>query len=277
MRESQSKTVVWTKRAAYRIGVIGFHFGFNPRRFLWSLNGIPGFLRDMRKYSKAKAPRPTLGLRLADLWPILYEKRETAGGTRQHYFQQDLWAARRIFRRHPQDHVDIGSRIDGFIAHLLTFMPVTVIDIRVLNSTVEGLQFIQDDATQLRGFEENSIDSLSCLHAAEHFGLGRYGDPIDPDGCFKLMKSLQRVLRQGGRLYFSVPIGRERVEFNAHRVFAVPTIVDSLNELALVSFSFVDDTGEFHEDVNWKEAPVCEHGCGLFEFTKAPVGNDYGL
>lgn len=23
-------------------------------------------------------------------------------------------------------------------------------------------------------------DSLSCLHALEHFGLGRYGDPIDP-------------------------------------------------------------------------------------------------
>jgi hypothetical protein len=25
-------------------------------------------------------------------------------------------------------------------------------------------------------------DSLSCLHALEHFGLGRYGDPIDPRG-----------------------------------------------------------------------------------------------
>jgi SAM-dependent methyltransferase len=274
VRESQSRRGVWTKRVAYRIGAICFHFGFDLRRLVWSVNGIPTFLRDIRTYSQAKLTRPTFGLKLLDLWPILYEKRETAGGTRQHYFQQDLWAARRIFRQRPQHHVDIGSRIDGFIAHLLTFMPVTVIDIRAINSTVEGLRFIRDDATALKGFEDNSIDSLSCLHAAEHFGLGRYGDPIDPNGCFKLMKSLQRVLRPGGRLYFSVPIGRERVEFNAHRVFAVPTIVDSLNEMALVSFSFVDDTGEFHEDVNWKETPACEHGCGLFEFTKAPVGND---
>jgi SAM-dependent methyltransferase len=147
-------------------------------------------------------------------------------------------------------------------------MAVTVIDIRALDSEIGGLQFIRDDATELAVFKDDSIDSLSCLHAAEHFGLGRYGDPIDPNGCFKLVKSLERVLRPGGRLYFSVPIGRERVEFNAHRVFAVQTIVATLSKLSLVSFSFVDDEGQFHEDTNWAETPVCNYGCGLFEFTK---------
>ncbi|HWF86113.1 MAG TPA: hypothetical protein VG222_14745 [Vicinamibacterales bacterium] len=53
---------------------------------------------------------------------------------RGHYFHQDLWVAKRIYAARPAAHVDIGSRIDGFVAHLLTFMPVTVIDVRPLDS-----------------------------------------------------------------------------------------------------------------------------------------------
>jgi SAM-dependent methyltransferase len=224
----------------------------------------------MRAYSQAAPPIPTFALKFSDLLPIVCDKSETAGEARGHYFHQDLWASKKIFQRKPSGHIDIGSRIDGFIAHLLTFMPVTVIDIRGLSSEIEGLEFIKEDATELASFEDGSIDSLSCLHAAEHFGLGRYADPIDPAGCFKLMKSLQRVLRPHGRLYFSVPIGRERVDFNAHRVFAVTTVLDSFADLSLTSFSFVDDEGRLHEDFNWSQTPVTEYGCGLFEFTKEP-------
>jgi SAM-dependent methyltransferase len=180
----------------------------------------------------------------------------------------DIWAARKIYDRRPAAHTDIGSRIDGFISHLLVFMPVTVIDIRALDSDIEGLRFISDDATNLAGFQDKSIDSLSCLHAAEHFGLGRYSDPIDPDACFKLINSLQRVLSKGGRLYFAVPIGRERVEFNAHRVFFARTIVEAFGELSLLSFSTVDDMGKFHKDANLEETDGMNYGCGLFEFTR---------
>ena len=53
---------------------------------------------------------------------------------------------------------------------------------------------------------------------AEHIGLGRYGDPLDPLGTRKAAAELQRVLAPGGQLLFSLPVGRPRVEFNAHRV-----------------------------------------------------------
>jgi predicted SAM-dependent methyltransferase len=150
-------------------------------------------------------------------------------------------------------------------------MPVTAIDIRSLESSINGLSFVQDDATELGRIESNSIDSLSTLHAAEHFGLGRYSDPIDPLACFKFMRSLQRVLAPGGRLYFSVPIGRERVEFNAHRVFAPKTILNAFSVLQLVSFSFVGDDGRFYEDIDPLAIPESNMACGLFEFTKPVV------
>ena len=66
-----------------------------------------------------------------------------------------------------------------------------------------------------------STDSLSCLHALEHFGLGRYGDPVDYDGYLKGFDNLYRILKPGGRLYFSVPMGPQRIEFDAHRVFSM--------------------------------------------------------
>jgi SAM-dependent methyltransferase len=191
-----------------------------------------------------------------------------AGSARGEYFHQDLWAARKIHAARPAGHVDVGSRIDGFISHLLVFMPVTVIDVRPLDDAVDGLTFIAADATTLDRFNDESIGSLSSLHAIEHFGLGRYGDPIDPNACFNAMRSLRRVLRPGGRLYFGVPIGRERLEFNAHRVFAPSTILRSLAPLRLLSFAAVNSEGRLTSDSNPSDWENVEYGCGLFEFTK---------
>lgn len=207
-------------------------------------------------------------IRPANLFPILNDKTANAGSTTDHYFHQDLWAARKIFARNPKSHLDVGSRVDGFVAHVLAFREITVMDIRPLDSEIPGLTFLCDDATEMNRIESNTVESLSSLHAAEHFGLGRYGDPIDPHACFRFMASLQRVLAPGGRLYFSVPLGRERVEFNAHRVFAPNTILQAYSQLELVSFSFIGDDGKLYVDCDPLSLPESEFACGLFEFTK---------
>lgn len=243
--------------------------GFAPRTLYTSLRFLPTYLRDLRRYRAANCD-PNFRAAWKDAFPILTDLRSGAGTASGHYFHQDLWAAKRIFQRRPARHFDIGSRVDGFIAHLLTFMPVTVIDIRPMTSDIAGLTFAQDDAAELGRFMDNSVDSLSSLHVAEHFGLGRYTDPIDPSACFRFMSSLERVLAPGGRLYFSVPVGRERVEFNAHRVFAPKTILERFPKLQLLSFSFVGDDGRLREEVGIEAFPKSEMACGLFEFSKVP-------
>lgn len=242
--------------------------GFDPSRLGITIFNTPRFVQSLVAYGRS-ARFGKFPLELRHIKPILSDRNESAGGIGGHYFHQDLWAARKIFQRRPSMHVDVGSRIDGFIAHLLTFMPVTVIDVRPLKSDIDGLHFIQQDATSLAGIADNSIESLSTLHAIEHFGLGRYGDPVDANACFDAMASLTRVLQPGGRLYFSVPIGRERVEFNAHRVFAVETILDAFSSLELVSFSAVDDHGRFIADAVPGDFSRAWYSCGLFEFTKS--------
>ncbi len=235
-----------------------------PLRSIWR---SPWFLNAALVYGQA-ARGSRFPLRAENLYPILTDLQAPAANVSDHYFYQDLWAARHIFAVRPSTHIDVGSRIDGFVAHVLTFMPCTVIDIRPLKSAVPGLTFIQDDATHMAGFHNNSVESLSSLHAVEHFGLGRYGDPIDPDACFKAMRAFARVLQPGGRLYISAPIGRERVEFNAHRVFAPQTILESFSTLRLVSFAAVDDRGAFRNDARPEDFQSATYACGLFEFIK---------
>jgi SAM-dependent methyltransferase len=246
--------------------VVTLNGGGSPLAFVRALRGLPAFVRDAAKYRGAQ-DGGSFALSLGGLFPVLGERYEGTGAL-GHYFHQDLWAARKIRAAHPAKHLDIGSRVDGFVAHLLVFMPVTVIDVRPMKSTVEGLSFVQEDATSLRAFADDSVESISTLHAVEHFGLGRYGDPIDPRGPFKMMKALARVLQPGGRLYFAVPVGRERLEFNAQRVFAPRTIVDGLAPLRLVSFAAVDDAGALRDPSTIEEIEGAHYACGLFELTK---------
>lgn len=240
-------------------------YGFDIRKTFRAVRLTPTFIAEyveFRRRSRSGLPA------VSSIYPILHEKTLQSGVAGGHYFHQDLWAAGKIFARRPKRHLDIGSRIDGFIAHLLVFMEVSVIDIRPLTSGVANLNFIQEDATELKGVANDSVESLSSLHAAEHFGLGRYGDQIDPEAHLTFMKTLSRILQPGGRLYFSVPVGRERVEFNAHRVLSPRTVLQALDGLTLVSFSAVKDDGTLHMDCSPNEMLDQTYACGLFELTK---------
>lgn len=232
-----------------------------------SLRGMPSYIKDVISYYIQQSPKESFSLRLQHLNPCLSDRYSSAGVASGDYFHQDLWASRKIFVANPQEHWDIGSRVDGFISHLLTFRSVNIIDIRSLESDIDGLIFHQGDVTSLN-FSDNSLTSLSCLHAMEHIGLGRYGDPVDPMGYMKGMLELQRVLSPGGILYFSVPIGCERVEFNAQRVFNPSTIVNAFHELELIDFSAIDESGKFIASADWKLFGDVRRSCGLFVFKK---------
>jgi SAM-dependent methyltransferase len=242
-------------------------YGFDPRAFYRAVRATPKYVSDYIRY-RSRA-RELAGLPpIKALAPALTEAGEGAGVARGHYFHQDLWAARKIYANRPRSHVDVGSRIDGFVAHLLVFMPVTVVDIRPLESPVAGLDFRQADATRLDGWPDRSVESISSLHALEHFGLGRYGDEIDPAACYDAMRNIARVVAPGGRFYFSAPIGRERIEFNAHRIFSPVRLLDRFPGLELASFAAVDDEGRFVPDCRPEDFSDALYSCGLYEFRR---------
>ncbi len=240
---------------------------FDPLGKIRQYRALPVFLRNLLHYRSMPGSQK-FPLRLSDLYVTTADKYKQAGIAKGHYFFQDIWAAAKIHKKNISKHTDVGSRIDGFVAHLLPFCQVDYIDLRKLESRVGNLHFIQGSILQLP-FPDNSIDSLSCLHVIEHIGLGRYGDPLDPAGHENAATELTRVLKPGGSLYIGTPVGRERVCFDAHRVFHPNTVLKMFSDLELSEFSLIDDKGETiipHADIGI--AAACHYGCGLFEFVK---------
>lgn len=227
-------------------------------------------ISDAKLYQKLNQ-RSTFAIDEQYMWPVIADKYALAG-TIGNYFWQDLWAARQIIKSGIRNHFDIGSRLDGFIAHLLASgIDVTMVDIREFPGEVEHLYTVVDDATSLHQISDESIESMSALCSLEHFGLGRYGDPVDPEACFKCFDNIQKKLKKGGRLYISVPIGRERVEFNAHRIFYASTIASCFNKMHLEEFSCTSQ-GSIEYDVDLHKYDDDLHNgewrYGLFSFIK---------
>lgn len=201
-------------------------FGFDARRLVRALRGVPRYLADYRRFSRQyKGP--------LEVVPCLHDWYEEGGATRSEYFWQDLLVARMIFEAKPRRHIDVGSRVDGFCAHVASFRSIEVMDVRPITTSVPGMIFRQVDLSQPLQVDE-PYDSVSCLHALEHFGLGRYGDTVDADAYRGGLANLSALLESGGTLYLSVPVGTERVAFNAHRVFDPTSLLDLASTFSLV-------------------------------------------
>ena len=229
-------------------------------------------LRNLKEIKRQKGNDSTFPLG-KNRW-IVKERFEESGTMSGHYFHQDLYVASRIFLNAPVRHVDIGSRTDGFVAHVAVFREIEIFDIRAQTKKVKNVLFNKADLTQLPDNLKNYCDSISSLHAIEHFGLGRYNDTIDYFGYLKAIDNIVEILQPGGKFYFSVPIGKQRIEFNAHRVFSVAYLIELVSKnFEINNFSYVDDAGDFFESVELTDAEVaknfgCWYGCGIFELTK---------
>jgi SAM-dependent methyltransferase len=247
--------------------ILHTQLGIDPRKTLRSLQGLTRYVNDFFRFRAHY--RGSI-----EFVPCLQDWHEEGGATKNEYFWQDLLVARKIFEAKPEIHVDIGSRVDGFVSHVASFRNIEVLDVRPIAARIPGVSFRQADLMSPVLDMRHYCDSLSCLHALEHFGLGRYGDPVRHNGHQQGLANMATLLREGGRFYLSVPIGIERVEFNANRVFDPRTIVKIAvgYDLVLIELMVVHSGGELcavriNESTlaDWAEQ---KYALGIFIFEK---------
>lgn len=234
----------------------------DPIKIAKGIPGYVGYLSDWIRYSRIDNAEAA---RIIDTYPCIHEETETTSFD-SHYFYQDIWAFRRIYESKVDYHVDVGSNT-VFVGLLTAITKVTFIDIRPLKVTLENFDSREGTILSMP-FKDNSLPSLSSLSVAEHIGLGRYGDPLDPLGTKRACKELFRVLAPNGNLYFSLPVGKPRLCFNAHRIHSPQRIIEYFNNLELIELSGIDDGGNFIKNIDMAILENSNYACGLFWFKK---------
>ena len=223
------------------------------------------FFNDWRKYCAAGG-----SAQIKNFYPCLADRTSETPIDPQ-YFYQAVWAFSKIYEQMPKVHIDVGSDVK-FVGILSAAVKVEFVDIRPLSIQLANLKCREGSILSLP-YVDNTVDSISSMHVIEHIGLGRYGDPIDPNGTRKACEELMRVLVPGGYLYISAPIGKPRVQFNGQRVLSIEEIRAYLSDLSLVEMALVDNHGKFHpkiipEDVVYDEEGSLDYALGCFLFTK---------
>ena len=203
-----------------------------------------------------------------DLYPCLYERTAKTDFDR-HYVYHTAWASRIIAKIKPEIHIDFSSFI-YFSSIISAFTSVKFYDYRPVDLKLDNLSCEAADLLNLP-FEDESIQSLSCMHVIEHIGLGRYADSLDPDGDLKAMTELKRVLSIGGSLLFVVPIGKPKIVFNAHRIYSYNQVIEYFSDLKLEEFVLIPDNskdGGLIYNASKEILDSQNYGCGCFWFRK---------
>lgn len=231
---------------------------------------FPGQYRRFKMLSKAADNR--FDLKWRDRYPCLDDLTASVPFS-HHYLYHMAWAARVLLRTRPGRHVDFSSHVH-FVGIMSGVIEIDYYEFRRPDIQLDNLHCHSADLTALP-FEDQSLQSISCMHVMEHLGLGRYGDPLDPGADLVGMRELRRVLAVGGNLLFVVPVGRPRVEFNAHRVYSWQQVIDGFPGLELHRFALIKEAfgGSALIDPATREmADREDHGCGCFWFRKtAPM------
>lgn len=253
----------WMEARLRRSGIARatFHTLRRVRRWL-------EFRREFVEFERLAKGDPRLRLRWSERHACL-DDRTKATPFDAHYTYHTAWAARCVAAIRPAVHVDISSSL-YFSTLVSAFVPVRFYDYRPAAISLDGLVSAHADLTCLP-FPSASVSSLSCMHVVEHVGLGRYGDPIDPTGDLKAVAELGRVLAPGGALLFVVPVGRPKIAFNAHRIYAYRQVCEYFAALRLRQFALVADDPSAGLIVSASErlADAQDYGCGCFWFEKA--------
>ncbi|TMW62389.1 hypothetical protein Poli38472_009882 [Pythium oligandrum] len=100
------------------------------------------------------------------------------------------------------------------------------------------------------------FDAIFSISSLEHDGLGRYGDPLDPEADFKAMKGLLKYAKprqnipneDTTKVFLAVPVGPDALVWNAQRIYGpvrLPLLLQDWSILDSFGFEKADFTASF--------------------------------
>lgn len=152
---------------------------------------------------------------------------------------QFWYASTEIERLKPREIHDVGSH-RSWLMGVAARIPVHSLDVVRPPLCAANEVFHQGRAEDLP-FGSESVECLTSLCSLEHFGLGSYGDPYDPEGDRRAIREMVRVLQPAGHLVLTTlctGLPRPFIVFNTRRVYTVGLLRQMLEEMELAKEGF---------------------------------------
>lgn len=103
--------------------------------------------------------------------------------------------------------------------------------------------FVQGDITHMP-FDDNFFDIVTDVSTIEHIGLGRYGDPVLPNGGKEAVEEIRRVLKPAGKVIITIPCGKDTICYSKDgvplsRVYSSSSLVELLSGFKILEMSYI--------------------------------------
>jgi hypothetical protein len=174
-------------------------------------------------------------------WPNIYTDHEIdvyLDRIKRHewsiYGQTDVWMWEAI-EKYPikgLSVVNMGSLTPWYESNCLFHgARSTTVDynpIITLSKRIKTMTIAQWDA------EQPIFDVAWSISSFEHDGLGMYGDPLDPEGDFKAMRKMKRMVKPNGLMFLSLPVGKDKIVFNNARIYGrirLPKLIEGWTQI----------------------------------------------
>ncbi|MFL5958804.1 MAG: class I SAM-dependent methyltransferase [Gaiellaceae bacterium] len=170
-------------------------------------------------------------------------------------------------RRSPGRVLDFGSG-NGMMALGASFAGNTVVAVDLEPEQYlfhpHGIEYVQGDFNEVE-LEPDSFDQIINCSSVEHVGLaGRYGSIDDPDGDLRAMEKMARLLKPGGDMVLTIPVGRDAVHTPLHRIYGEERLPRLLEHWEVREESYwAKPRGPRFEPVSRDEA-LAEAGSGSY-------------
>ncbi len=107
----------------------------------------------------------------------------------------------------------------------------------------QNFTFVQGSLEHMP-FDNDFFDIVTAVSTIEHVGLGRYGDPISPDGDKKAVEEIKRIVKPGGKAIVTIPCGKDTICYSRDgvplgRVYSSSSLVELLSGFKILEMSYI--------------------------------------
>lgn len=126
------------------------------------------------------------------------------------------------------------------------------------------IEYIRGDFNRLE-WEPRSFDQIVNCSSIEHVGLaGRYGSPDDPDGDLRAMDTMAGLLKPGGNMVLTIPVGRDGAYAPWHRVYGENRLARLLASWEIQEESYWAKPGGGKYEPVSREQALAEQGSATY-------------